>query len=248
MSKKPQKKDNGLADIFVNVLIPTLILSYMSKEDGKAWHLGPSMAMVIALVLPLGYGIWHFIKHKKLNTFSCVGLGAILLTGLITIYLWSNESAKPHVALIFGIKEAIQPLILGSLFLLTHRSSSPLFRTFIYNDNIFDIPRIEKSVAENDREGDYNALLWKATLLFFGSFCISAVMNLGLSYFFLGDLVATDPDWRVVYNEKVGKITAWGFAVIGGPLMIVGGYILFTMINGLQQLTGIEKERLMVPR
>ena len=71
---------------------------------------------------------------------------------------------------------------------------------------------------------------------------------MGLSFYFLGDLAADTPDWRIVYNQKVAKITAWGFAVIGGPLMLIGGYILFTMISGLKKLTGLDNESLLVPR
>lgn len=244
----PDKQENPLANIIINVLAPTIILSYLSKDQGKPWHLGPTLAMIVALSLPFAYGIWHFVKHKKLNIFSCVGLGAILLTGLITIYLWSNEAAKQHVALIFGVKEAIQPLILGSLFLITHRTATPLFRTFIYNENIFDIQRIEREVANQERRPDYESLIWKSTLLFFGSFCISAALNLGLSFFFLADLQPTTSDWHTIYNQQVGKITFWGFAVIGAPLMIIGGYILFQMINGIKKITGMETEHIMIPR
>lgn len=248
MSKTAAKEENPLVNIIVNVLLPTIILAQLSKTDGKFYHIGPAWAMGVALALPLGYGIWHGVKHKALNIFSCVGLGAILLTGLITLYIWHDESAKPHVALIFGIKEAIQPLMLGSLFLITRHSANPLFRTFIYNDAIFDIKRIEKSIAEQQLISQYEGLIWKSTLLFFGSFCLSAVMNLGLSYFFLGDLDPEAAKWFEAYNEQVSKITIWGFAVIGAPLMVVSGYILWMMVTGLEKLTGLERESILLGR
>ena len=248
MSKVAAKEENPLINILINVLLPTIFLSKLSKEGDAVYHLGPTWAMVAALALPLGYGLWHWFKHKSLNIFSCVGLGAILLTGLITIYLWKSPDAKPHVALIFGIKEAIQPIILGSLFLITHRSASPLFRTFIYNDGIFDIKRVEKSVAEQQKISEYEGLIWKSTLLFFGSFCISAVLNLGLSFYFLNDLEASNPEWRTIYNEQVGRITFWGFIVIGAPLMLISGYILYMMVTGLEKLTGLNKESILLAR
>ena len=248
MSKTATKEENPLINIMINVLLPTIVLSKLSKEGEALYQLGPKWAMIVALALPLGYGIWHWVKHRRLNIFSTVGMGAILLTGLITIYLWSNDSAKPHVAWIFGIKEAIQPLILGSLFLITRRSSSPLFRTFIYNDSIFDIKRIEKSVAENDLISLYEGLIWKCTLYFFGSFCLSAVLNLGMAHYFLGDLAPDLPNWKEEYNGIVGSITLWGFAAIGVPMMVVAGYILYMMINGLEKLTGLDKESLLLPR
>ncbi|MFC4992350.1 VC0807 family protein [Rubritalea tangerina] len=242
------KEENPLVNILINVLLPTVILSKLSKEGDALYQLGPTWAMVAALALPLGYGIWHWLKHRTLNIFSAVGMGAILLTGLITIYLWYNENAKPHVAWIFGIKEAVQPLILGSLFLITRRSTSPLFRTFIYNDAIFDIKRIEKTVAEKNAISEYDGLIWKCTLYFFGSFCLSAVLNLGLAHYFLGDLSPNIENWKEEYNGIVGSITLWGFLAIGVPMMVVACYILYMMINGLEKLTGLDKEALLLPR
>lgn len=249
-----KKQDNPLTDIIVNVILPVMLLTYCSKDPdvggAKAWHLGPYLAMGLAIAIPLIYGIWFYFKAGKLNTFSAVGVGNVLLTGLITIYLFSSDdpATRKHAPLLFGIKEAIQPLILGSLFLLTHRSSSPLFNAFIYNDAIFDHRRISKKVRENDKEEDLARLLWTSTLLFFGSFCLSSVMNLGLAFYFLHDLDPNAPNWPELYNEDVGRITGWGFLVIGVPLLVVGGFILARMIKGLKDLTGLETEMILQAR
>ncbi len=247
-NKTKKKPDNSLLDIVVNVIAPVMILSYMSKEEGKFWHLGPVNAMAIALILPLAFGIWHFIKHKKLNLFSCVGLFAILLTGLITIYLFYNEASRAHVGIIFGIKEAVQPLVIGSLFLITHKMSAPLLNTFLYNDALFDVKRIEKSVKEKETKPDYQSLLWKCSLIMFGSFCVSAVANLALSLYFFQDLAADADNWKVLYNGIVGKITGWGFLVIGAPFFLVMAFILYFMLNGLKKITGLATDEILVGR
>lgn len=246
----PNKQDNPLTDIIVNVILPVMILSHCSKEGEKLWHLGPYFAMGLAIAIPLVYGIAHFVKNKKLNTFSAVGVGNILLSGLITIYLFATDEpeTRKHAPLLFGIKEAIQPLILGSLFLLTHRSATPLFNAFVYNDTIFDHGRINQKVRENDSEEALSRLLWTSTLLFFGSFCLSAVMNLGLAFYFLHDLDPNAENWKELYNEDVGRITGWGFLVIGVPLLVVGGFILTRMIKGLKNLTGLETEKILQAR
>ncbi len=241
-----KKPENSLLDIIVNVIAPVMILSLMSKDEGKFWHLGPVVSMSIALILPLGFGIWHFMKHKKLNLFSCVGLFAILLTGLITIYLFYNESSRQHVDIIFGAKEAIQPLVIGSLFLITHKMSSPLLNTFLYNDGVFDVKRIEKAVQEKNSHAAYRSLLWKCSLIMFGSFCISAVANLALSLYFFKTLSPTIDNWKVEYNEIVGKITGWGFLVIGAPFIFVMAFILYFMLNGLKKITGLQTDEILL--
>ena len=250
MSKKAAQEENPLVNILVNVLLPTIILAQLSKVDGKFYHIGPAWAMCVALSLPIGYGLWHWLQHKALNVFSCVGLGAILLTGLITIYLWYDESSKPHVALIFGIKEALQPLILGSLFIITHKTATPLFNTFLYNDALFDIPRIEKAVKTEEKQDEYKKMKWNCTLFFFGSFLISAVLNLALAIYFFRDLSPdlADGTWKTEYNEIVGKITGWGFAVIGAPFLIVMIVLLIFLLKSLRKHTGLSNDEILIPR
>ncbi|MGC6427217.1 MAG: VC0807 family protein [Akkermansiaceae bacterium] len=257
MSDSPKKssapeQENPLANIILNVLAPVLILSYCSKDGNSVWHLGPYKAMALAIAIPVIYGIWHFIQHKKFNIFSAVGFVNVLLTGVISIYLYSVDSpeARGKAPLLFGLKEAIQPLILGSLFLITAKSKTPLFNTFIYNDGIFDHSRINKAVKKNDRQEELAHLLWRSTKLFFGSFCLSAVMNLGLAFYFMGShaLDPADENWTQVYNEQTGKIMGWGFLVIGVPLLVIGGFILSKLIKGLKELTGLETEEVMQAR
>ena len=206
-SPTSKKKDNPLTDIIVNVILPVLILSHCSKDGEKSlasWPLcrdGDS-----PLPSRLLMGVWHFIQHKKLNTFSAVGVFNVLLTGLITIYLFSDNDpgTRKNAPLLFGIKEAVQPLILGSLFLITHRSATPLFNAFVYNDAIFDHGRINQKVNENGKKTELEKLLWSSTILFFGSFCLSAAMNLGLAFYFLNDLDPMAENWKELYNKDVG--------------------------------------------
>lgn len=251
-SKQPiaAEQENPLLNIVLNVLAPVLILSYCSKDGNSTWHLGPYKAMGLAIAIPVLYGIWHFIQHKKFNVFSAVGFGNVLLTGAISIYLYASDDpeVRKNAPLLFGIKEAIQPLILGSLFLITAKSKAPLFNAFIYNDGIFDHSRINKAIKENDKKEELSSLLWTSTKLFFGSFCLSAVMNLGLAFYFLGDLNPAAEDWKELYNADVAKITGWGFLVIGVPLLVIGGLILSKLIKGLKELTGLETDRILQAR
>lgn len=249
MSEEVKKQEeNPLLNIIINVLAPVLILSKMSKEGDAVWQLGPEKAMYVALAFPIGYGIWHFIKYKKCNIFSVVGIISVLLTGIITLIIWNNESLRPQAALLFGIKEAAQPLLLGSLFLLTHRSRTPLFNAFIYSDALFNITKIEKEVELQDATPDYKSLIWKSTLFFFGSFVLSAVLNMFVAYYFLNDLDPNAGNWAELYNEQVAKIMGWGFLVIGAPLLIIGGFILYYLINGLKKLTHFELEEILQKR
>ena len=141
--------------------------------------------MIAALAPPLGYGIWHFIKTRKLNFFSGLGLFSVLLTGGLTIYLWNKDgTVKEHAGILFAIKEASIPLALGFAVFISRRTATPLLNVFLYNDSIFDIPKIEKAVDEKQVDPAYQKLLDFANTLFACSFFLSSALNIVLVLWF----------------------------------------------------------------
>lgn len=258
MSESHPPREHPLANILLNVIIPVLILSYLSKDPAlqeklgklaKPWHIGPFKALVTALALPIGYGVWHFVKTRRGNFFSVLGLISVLLTGGLTLYLWNqNGTVKSNAGLLFGLKEAVIPLVLGIAILTSHRSTSPLIRVFLYNNSIFDIPKIETRIAEVAAQADYDRLLFGATKLFAASFFLSSLMNLCLAQWFFRGFDATAIDALETYNAIIAKVTGWGFAVIGLPILVFLFFTLRRLLKGLGVLTGFKDEELMLSR
>ena len=258
MSQKKPPQEHPLANILINVIVPVLILSYLSKDPelqerlgkiARPWHIGPLKAMALALLLPLGYGVWHFIKTRKGNFFSALGLVSVLLSGGLTLYLWNaNGTVKPNAGILFGLKEALIPLALGVAILVSHRTPTPLIRVFLYNDSIFDIPKIERRVAELSAQAEYERLMLGATRLFATSFFLSSLMNLGLAQWFFRGFDASAIDALETYNAIIARLTGWGFAVIGVPILIFLFFTLRRLLKGLGQLTGMKDDELMLPR
>ncbi len=255
---KSTHQEHPLANILINVLIPVLALSYLSKDPefqqaiGKAvkpWHIGPLKALLVALVPPIGYGIWHFVKTRRANFFSALGFISVLLTGGLTLFLWNGDgTVKPNADVLFGLKEASIPLILGIAVIGSHFTSSPLLRVFLYSDSFFDIPKIERRVEETQSQETYQKILFQATLLFATSFFISTLLNFGLALYFLGDLDHAAANARELYNERVAKLTGWGFAVIGVPILAFLFFTLRRLLKSLGTLTGFKDEELLLPR
>jgi hypothetical protein len=243
-STAPANDENALTNIMVNVLIPVVALSALSKTGDKAWHIGPLWGMLIAVALPATYGIWFLFKNRKFNLFSVIGVVGILLTGGITLFVWNDDgTVKENAALLFAIKEAAVPIILGLTILASHRTKKPLVEVFLLNPDILDTQRIERAVAKNDARAKYDGLRWQGTLMLAGSLFLSAVMNFFLAMHFLGG--KTD---KVAYNAAVGKLTWVGFLVIGIPLMVIMMSGLFYLLKKIRDITGLGKDDVFLPR
>ncbi len=232
-----------MTNIMVNVLIPVIALTMLSKDGGKPWHIGPLYGMLVAVAFPLCYGIYDLIVRRKVNFFSVLGLVSVLLTGGLTLFLWEEgDKVANNAAVLFGIKEACIPIVFGVTILLSHWTESPLVRVFLYTPELFDIPRIEKTVRANEHWEGYQKLIFQTTLIMSLSFFISAVANYFLAQHFL-----QGADTRELYNAGVGKLTGWGFLVIGVPCLVLWMGALFRLIKGIKSMTGLDTDSIMVP-
>ncbi len=115
-------------------------------------------------------------------------------------------------------------------------------RVFLYTPELFDHKRIEKEVKAQGNLQSYNRLIFQTTLVMAASFFISAVANYFLAQYFLEGETT-----RVDYNAGVGKLTGWGFAVIGLPCLVLWLGALLRLIKGIKSMTGLDTDSIMVP-
>ena len=241
---KRKDDENPLLNIFVNVLLPIVALSQLSKSGDKSWHIGPEYGMAVAVAFPFIYGVVFFFKNKKFNFYSVLGIISVLLTGFITIHVWNEDgSIKENADLLFAIKEAAIPLMLGAAMLYSHRTKNPLIDVFFLNPDIFDITKIEETAKEKNTYNDYLAFRLKLTWMFASSFLLSSFLNFILAMYLLKD--ANDKE---SYNLAVGKVMGYGYLVIGIPLMIIMVGCLIYLMKTISRITGLTKEEFMMPK
>ena len=241
---KRKDDENPLLNIFVNVLLPIVALSQLSKSGDKSWHIGPEYGMAVAVAFPFIYGVVFFFKNKKFNFYSVLGIISVLLTGFITIHVWNEDgSIKENADLLFAIKEAAIPLMLGAAMLYSHRTKNPLIDVFFLNPDIFDIKKIEESAKEKNTFNNYLAFRLKLTWMFASSFLLSSLLNFILAMYLLKD--ANDKE---SYNLAVGKVMGYGYLVIGIPLMIIMVGCLIYLMKTISRITGLTKEEFMMPK
>ncbi|WP_304439765.1 VC0807 family protein, partial [Oleiphilus sp. HI0043] len=125
--KKPAQKQQTshlLLELAICVILPTVILKYLSGDDS----LGPVYALIFGLSFPLLFGIYQFIKERKFGFIPALGFISILLTSGIGLL----ELDAKYIA----IKEASIPLIIAIGTIVSLKTKYPLVKTFIYNDKI----------------------------------------------------------------------------------------------------------------
>lgn len=221
----PAKRENIFLNLVLNIALPSLVLSKLSTAE----RLGPEKALVLALLFPLGYGVWDYLQRRKVNFVSGLGFVSTLLTGGFGL-------AKLD-GLWFAVKEASVPAVIGLGVLLSMKSKRPLIREFLYNDQVIDIPKVDAALAARGNQTAFERLLVQAGWLVAFSFLVSAVLNFALARWLLTAAAGT-PE----FNAQLGKMQWMSWPVIVVPSMGMMMFALWRLLGGIKQLTGLDLE------
>lgn len=224
--RKTPKQESLLLNLLFNIVLPTVILT---KLSGDAW-LGTRMAIVVALAFPVIYGLTDFVRSRRINFFSALGVVSVLLTGGISLL----ELDPQYIA----IKEASIPAVFGLATLISLKTPYPLVRTFIYNDKVLDTGRIAGALEQNGNREPFERALRNASWMLAGSFFLSSVLNYALARILLHAEPGTE-----AFNAQLGKMTALSFPVIAVPAMAVMLFTFFYLFRRITHLTGLSLEQ-----
>lgn len=238
MSKAPRKEENPLISIMLNVVIPVIILTCLSKdraaENAKFYYLGPLWGLIVALVLPIGYGLHTLIKEKRADFISIIGIVSVLLTGVIGIL------QLPPVWL--AVKEASIPLIIGLVILISLWTPAPLIKKILMSEKLFNVELLQEKLREKSNEATFEKRLVGLTWGLASSFFLSSALNYGLARF----IVKTDPHINLeAYTAEIGKMTGWSYVVVMLPSMAVMILVLIALIKTLTNLTELKVDDLL---
>ena len=222
-SPKNPKNENILLNLFLNIVLPTIILMKFSGDE----YLGTRLGVVVALSFPIGYGLYDFTRTEKINFYSVLGVISVAITGAMTLL----ELPLKY----YAIKEATIPTIFGLVVLGSLKTPYPIVKKFVYNDSVFDVKHIEDALKKFGNEIAFQKALSVTSYLLAGSFFLSAVLNYGLAKYILKSAPGTE-----AFNIELGKMTALSYPVITIPSLIVligAAFYLFRSIKRLTQLT-----------
>jgi len=224
-STKPEKKENMLVNILVNIIIPTVILSKFSGEG----DLGVELAIIVALGFPLTYGLKEFFTVGKFNLFSAIGIVSIMLTGGMALLKLPPE----YIA----VKEAGIPALFAIFTLISLKTRFPLVKTFLYNDKILQIDKVDTALESYNNKDNFEQVLINASYLIALSFVLSSVLN-----YILAIMILVSEPGTEAFNAELGKMNALSFPVIAVPATIVMMFALFYLFKQIKKLTHLELE------
>lgn len=237
MNHKPQQNSKKLlANLFIDIIFPVLILSKLSYYLGEN---GPLYSLILALSLPFGHGLFDFLKEKKINWISLLGLINVLLTGGLAVMklegIW------------FAVKEAGFPTLIGLFVFFSCFSKNPLFSFFLNQPGLFSIEKIQKRLEELNNLDNYNLLIKKCTLLFSGTFFFSALLNFILAISIFKQIPSELPEKEraEILNTQIADMTWMGYIVIALPLMVITVGLFYYCLKNLSKLTHLSLNELM---
>lgn len=218
---KIPKQPGLFVELLFNIIIPSIILM---KLSGKT-TLGPMFGLIVALLFPLGYGLWDLYRRRKVNMFSLLGLVSVLLTGGIGLL----QLDPKYIA----IKEAAIPALIGMVVWVSQYTRFPLVQTLLLNPKIMDVKKLENKLAEVAQTAAFKNTLRHAGIGASGSFFLSATLN-----YILARMIVVSPAGTEAFNQEIGRMTALSFPVIVLPTMIILLASIFYLLWQINRLTG----------
>lgn len=226
-TRPPAKPENLLVNLACNVAIPAVLMAQLSKES----RLGPVWGLLVALMFPLGYGVYDFVVRRKTNALSVLGTVGVLISGIFGILKLGGFW--------FAVKDAAIPSLIGVGLLATMRSREPLVRTIFYNDTIMDVPRIESALQARGTADGFTALLRRCSILIALAFFVSGGLGFGLARYLL-----RSPGGTPEFNAELAKMHWLSVPVIMVPVMAMMLVALWQLIRGLKLLTGLTMDEI----
>ncbi len=221
-------RENLLLSIALNVIVPSLLLS-----KGKEWFgLEPSHLLVLAMLFPLGYGIYDLMKRKRWSLFSTIGLISVIITGGIGLFKLSKD--------IVAWKEAALPAGFALATIVSLFTKKSLVGALLYSPEVFDVEKIDNALRSRGTTSNFNSLLRRCTLILAASFVLSAILNFVLARWLIQSETGTD-----AFNEEMGKMLIWSWPVIFVPTTAVSAVALVLLVKGIKRHAGLDMEEVM---
>lgn len=227
MSAPKTKPENLLLNLICNLVVPTSVLIWLSKDH----LLGPLWGLIVALVFPFAYGVYDLATRKKTNFLSIVGFLSVLLSGSLALLkadgMW------------FAIKDAVVPTVIGLTVLASLRAKNPLIRELFYNEQVIDVEKVDAALTQNNSHAEFELALRRASIALALTFIATAPISFALARY-----VLRSPPGTPAFNAELGRMHWLVLPVIAVPSMAALMIVFSRLIKRLEALTGLTQDEI----
>ncbi|MDB6115141.1 MAG: transporter [Lacunisphaera sp.] len=222
------KAENLLLNLVFNLALPTAIQTWGSGPRA----LGPNLGLAVALLFPLGYGLYDYAVRRRFNFVSAIGFISILITGGFGLLHLSGFW--------FAVKDGAVPALIGVAVLVSLRTKNPLVQEMLYNPQVIDVDRIDAALTARGTQPEFAGLLAGASRLLALAFFLSAGLN-----FVLARLIITAQPGTELFVQQLARMH---WASLGGAVLPAVGMMMFAMwrlFSGVQRITGLTLDEIL---
>ena len=222
------KAENLFLNLIFNVGVPTAIMSLASGPK----LLGPKWGLLIALLFPLGYGIYDFVRRRRLNFISTIGFVSVLVTGGFGLMKLDGFW--------FAVKDGVLPAFIGLAVLASLRSKEPLVHEILYNPQVINVERVEAALVARNTQAGFEQLMRRSSYLIAAAMLISAALNYGFARW----IIVSPPDTEA-FNKELAKMHWVSMLGLSLPVIAMMMFALWRLLKGVEALSGLTLDEIL---
>lgn len=204
----------------VNIIIPIAILLTLSGDD----RLGPTPALLLAVGIPLVYGVVSLVRKRVVEASAVVGIVSVALTGLIGVLELDGR--------MYAIKEGGVPLTFAALILASNMTRFPIVKLLVERVLIRD--RVESQLEVRGTRPGFERLVRRTGMQWAGIMALSGVLK-----FTLATLIVTSDAGTTAFNTDLAQLQLVEIPTTMTLTMILMLAMIVSLVRGVARLTGI---------
>lgn len=123
-------------------------------------------------------------------------------------------------------------------------TKTPVVKWVIHHSSIFRLDAIQAQLNTEEKRNTYEKILKSSTLYLSFCFFFSSLLNFFLALRIFQDSTG-EAQQQQILNEQISDMIWVSFLVIGLPLTIVTGVILWILVHQLKSLTSLTFEEML---
>ena len=222
-------RPNPWWEIVATIVAPSLVLMQASGDQA----LGPTGALLLALALPLGWGLHNWRQARGFGLMAGIGVVSTLLTGGMGLLKLDGSW--------FAVKEAAVSALFGLAVALSAFTRKPLIHALLLHPSVFDVERLQAALTRRGTTDGFARHMRQATFGLAMTFFVSAALNYALASW-----MVSSPSGSEAFNAELGRYTLVSWPVITLPSLALTMALLWWVARGIHQQADLRLNDLLL--